>query len=98
MPLYILLIEYTQKGIEHVADSPDRFDSARELLEDLGGDHHGMYLTFGRFDQVHIMEFPDDQTAARFMLEESSKGWVKTETLKAFPEDEYREITQAVAG
>ena len=96
--MYILLVEYTQQGIEHVADSADRFDSARELLEDLGGEHHGMFLTFGQYDQVHIMEFPDDETAARFILEESSKGWVSTETLKAFPEDDYRDIIQSVAG
>ena len=46
----------------------------------------------GRHDLVSILEFPDDQTAAEVLLRFGSLGDVTTETLKAFPEEEYREF------
>jgi uncharacterized protein with GYD domain len=98
MPTYISLIEWTQDGIENVEDSPARLDDARELAESLGGELTGFYLTFGQYDIVTVAEFPDDETYAQFALRVASGGSVSTETLKAFPEDDYREIIDGLPG
>ncbi len=37
MAIYIMLVNYTQQGIENIKDSPDRLDRAKELLQSLGG-------------------------------------------------------------
>lgn len=92
MPTYVSLVEFTQDGIENIADSPDRLDDARALAEELGGEITDFYLTFGGYDIVVVSEFPDDETYARFALTVASRGAVSTETLKAFPEDEYRDV------
>jgi uncharacterized protein with GYD domain len=92
MPTYIHLTSYTGDGIENIADSPDRLDDARELADSLGGEFTDFFLTFGAHDIVAITEFPDDETAARFALGVASGGAVTTETLKAFTEDEYRDV------
>ncbi len=54
------------------------------------------YLTLGRYDMVAVIETPDDAAYAKVMLVLGSKGGVRTETLRAFPEDEYRNIVAAV--
>jgi len=46
----------------------------------------------GRYDVVVIGEAPDDKAAAKIALIIGSKGSVKTETFRAFTEDEYRKI------
>lgn len=92
MPTYIALINYTQHGIENVEDSPDRLDDAKALAESMGGELTHWFLTFGEYDAVVIAEFPNDETYAQFALKASSLGNVATETLKAFPEDEYRDV------
>ena len=49
-------------------------------------------MTMGQYDLVAIAEWPDDETAAKFILAQCSEGNVRSETLKAFSEAEYRKI------
>ena len=58
----------------------------------MGAAVEGFYLTMGRYDIIIIIEAPDPETAAKILLTVTSKGAVSTETLHAFPEDEYRKI------
>lgn len=97
MPTYISLLNYTQHGIENIEDSPDRLDEAKALAESMGG-HFDWYLTFGEYDAIAIGEFPDDETFAQFALAAASQGAVSTETLKAFTEDEYRDVIDGIPG
>ena len=92
MPTYITLWNYTEQGIENIDDSPDRLDDAIDLLESLGGELKGFYLTMGRYDLVSVAEFPDDDAAAKATLRIGQSGAVSSETLKAWPEAEYREL------
>ena len=50
----------------------------------------------GRYDIVTISEAPDDIAAAKVALAIGSAGNVTTETLRAFTEDEYRQIVAAL--
>lgn len=97
MPTYIHLTSYTGEGVQNIADSPDRLDDAKDLAASLNGEFKDFFLTFGQYDIVAITEFPDDGTAAQFALGVASEGAVATETLKAFPEDEYRDIISELA-
>ena len=54
------------------------------------------YLVMGRYDLVVITEAPDDETAAKASLAVRSQGNVKTETLRACTEEEYRSIISAL--
>lgn len=45
---------------------------------------------------VTIIEAPDDETMAKLALAIGSQGGIRTETLRAFTEDEYRKITGAL--
>jgi uncharacterized protein with GYD domain len=92
MPHYVTLVRYTQQGAAKIKESPARLDAARKAAEAAKGKIHGWYLTMGKYDAVLISEFPDDETAARFMLATAAAGNITTQTLKAFTETEYRKI------
>ena len=97
MGTYIALINYTEQGIRNVKDSPDRADAARKVLEEMGGVWKDIYLTIGSYDIVLVFEAPSDEVAAKFLLAVGSAGNIRTTTLKAFPEAEYREIIGSLA-
>ena len=92
MPTYIALLRWTQKGIENVKESPSRLDQAKEALRAVGGEFKDFYLTMGSYDMVCVCEAPDDAAIAQFVLGISTKGGVRTESLRAFSEEEYRDI------
>ena len=92
MPKYISLVKYTQKGIENIKESANRFDAFKQLCESMGAKVEGFYLTMGRYDLLVIVDAPDSETIAKIFLTTASKGAVSTETLQAFSEDEYRKI------
>ena len=92
MATYIVLINWTEKGVQQVKDSPRRFDAGRKLLKEMGGDIKQFYLTMGNHDLVAVCEAPDDAVMARFLMHLGMLGNVRTHTLKAFPEAAYREI------
>ncbi len=92
MGTYISLISYTDQGIRNIKDSPDRVDAARKVIEGLGGEMKELYLTMGAYDLFTILEAPSDEVVAKFVLALGSRGNVRTTTLKAFPEAEFRKI------
>jgi uncharacterized protein with GYD domain len=92
MPIYISLMSFTDQGIRNVKESPARLDTIKERLRKMGGKMKDFYLTFGPYDGVAIVELPDDETAARFALGVGALGNIRTTTLTAFAEDQYRGI------
>ncbi len=96
MPKYIGLINYTQKGIENVKDSPNRLDAFKKLCKSMGANVDAIYLTMGRYDLMVIVDAPNSETIAKIMLSTASKGSASTETLQAFTEEEYRKIMAAL--
>jgi len=92
METFISLVSYTGEGVQHMDESPDRLDDARGVIESMGGELTHFFLTMGEYDAVVIMKLPDAETATQAGITISGAGAVRTETLRAFPEDEYREL------
>ncbi len=92
MATYIALVNWTDQGAKSVKDSARRFDAAKKLLQDMGGDFKAIFMTMGEYDLVTVYEAPDDAVAARFTLQFGMLGNVRTKTMKAFPEAAYRQI------
>jgi uncharacterized protein with GYD domain len=86
MTTYIALFNLTEAGIKAAKDSPRRLDAAKKLLADMGGEMKQFYMVVGEFDFVGICEAPDDAVMARYVLQLGGLGFVRTKTLKAFPE------------
>jgi len=92
MKTYIILIKYTQQGIQNIKESPARLDAARKAAVSMGANLREWYLVMGQYDAVVIGEAPDDATMARLLLAIAAQGNVSTQTLSAFTEDEYRKL------
>ena len=87
-----MLMNWTDQGVRTVEDSPKRVDAARKLLEDMGGRFLSVYMTMGAYDLVITYDAPDDAVAVRFTLIQEKLGHVRTTSLRAFPEEVYRQI------
>lgn len=92
MPTYITLLNWTEQGVKNVKESPKRLDAAKELFRSMGAEIKEFYLVKGQYDMVIVSEGPDDATVAKLALAVASRGAVRTVTLRAFTEGEYRKI------
>jgi uncharacterized protein with GYD domain len=96
MAKYILLGSWTGDGVRAVKDSPSRLDKARELAKSVGAKIEQFYMVMGDHDMVVVLDAPNDDAVATFVLKLSMGGNVRTKTLKAFTEDQYRGILGAL--
>ena len=96
MATYLALMRWTKEGIEKIKDSPARLDAARKAIEPAGAKLVSFYMLMGQYDMAIVVEAPDDATLARINLSLASKGGVRSETLRAFTEDEYRKIIASI--
>ena len=92
MATYVSFLKYTEQGIKNIKESPSRVEKARQLIKSLGGELKAFYLVQGLYDALVIAEAPSDDIVAKFALARGSTGNVRTETTRAFTEDEFRKI------
>jgi uncharacterized protein with GYD domain len=62
----------------------------------MGAELKAFYLVMGRYDAVVISEAPNDETVGKLVLMIGAQGNIRTETLRAFTEDEYRKMIAAL--
>ncbi|MEI7826676.1 MAG: GYD domain-containing protein [Euryarchaeota archaeon] len=96
MQTYIILMKWTQAGIEKIKELPQRVESARNAFKSVGGELKAFYMTFGRYDTIAVVEAPSDEAMGKALLIVGSGGAVSMETLKAFPEAEGYEIIKGL--
>lgn len=92
MPSYLSLINWTEQGAQQIKESPDRLDAAKAAIEGAGGKMIFFYMTMGEYDLATLIEAPDDEAAARVLLALATQGSIRTKTMRAFTEGEYRDI------
>ena len=81
---FIALLDFTEKGIQGINDSPHRADQFNEMAERAGARVVAQYWTIGSHDGVLIIEAPNDEVAASILLALGAAGNVRTTTLRAF--------------
>lgn len=98
MGTYISLVKWTQKGVEDLKNSPARLDKAKEAFKANGCELKQFFLTQGQYDMIMIIEAPTNKAIAKVLLKAAMAGAISSETLQAFPENEYREIIASIPG
>jgi len=99
MPHYIILFNFTTQGIRNIKDLKKRAEAFKSAVEKAGGKFVSdsfLYLTFGKYDTVAIIEAPNDEAIMPAILSTASLGNVRAETLKAFTLDEAAKIIEKV--
>lgn len=92
MLTFITFINFTDQGIKNVKDSPKRMRAGKALLKKMGGRVKQVYLTSGDSDAVLIAEVPNGDVMAKFAMALGSLGNVRTTTVRAWPEAEFKKL------
>jgi uncharacterized protein with GYD domain len=90
------MFKWTPQGLKDIKQSPSRLDAGRKAFDRTGVRLKEFYMLMGRYDCLAVAEAPDDATLAKALLSTTSQGSIMTETLRAFTEEEYREIVTGV--
>ncbi|TAK75294.1 MAG: GYD domain-containing protein, partial [Dehalococcoidia bacterium] len=64
----------------------------KQAVQTAGGRVIFFYMLMGEWDIASLIEVADDATAARILLGNGTLGNVRTHTMKAFTEEEFRTI------
>jgi uncharacterized protein with GYD domain len=86
MDPFVILGNFTEKGVDTLHDLAARLEKSRKIVEKAGGRWVGFWLTMGKYDFVAIIEMPDAAAMASVLLEVAEAGNSRTETLHAFSE------------
>lgn len=97
MVTYVMLLNWTDQGIKNVKDSPKRLDAVKKLAKSMGGEIISFYMTLGDYDLVLTVGMPNNDKFAGFALKVGSLGNVRSTTLKAYSEEEYRRIIESLS-
>lgn len=92
MPTFIVIANFTDKGIHDAKDTVNRADKFKAIANNAGVTIKDMYWTIGPFDVVTICEAPDDETATALSLSIAARGNVRTQTLRAFTATEISRV------
>ena len=96
MATYVTLLKYTDQGIKAIKEGPSRLEKAGQALKSMGGEVKSFHLVQGRYDAIVFVEAPNDEVVAKFALAVGSQGNVRSETMRAFNEEEYRRIVSGL--
>lgn len=96
MATHIIFFGFTQQGIERIKESPTRVQEAKQIVQSLGGKVKDFYAVMGMAgcDTLFIIEAPNDEIVAKAVLMIAQKGNVRTTTVRAFTEAEYKRVIE----
>jgi len=92
MARYVVLINWTEKGVASFQETVDRYESSQDQFQEFGVSFEDVYWTLGEHDIVSVVEASDDESLAAALLRLGSQGNVRTQTMRAFTRDEMRGV------
>jgi uncharacterized protein with GYD domain len=92
MPRYVLLVDWTEEGVQAVDRTVERLEQGSKLGETFGCEIEHVWWTQGTHDMVSVVQAPDEQAMAAYTLAVARQGHLRTTTLRAWDGDEMREI------
>ena len=79
MPSYLLQVAYASEGWAALVKNPqDRTKVVRQPIEKLGGRVNDFWFSFGDYDVVGVVEFPDNVSAAAIAIAFAAGGACKS--------------------
>lgn len=92
MSRYVMLLSYTDKGVAGLNDSPRRADDFRALAAKHGAKVEMQLWTMGKYDGLVVVSVPNDEAMAALALSVARLDCVRTTTMRAFDEDEFKGV------
>ncbi len=97
MVRYVVLLNFTEKGIGGVKESPARAEAFHSAVRNARGKVESLYWTLGSYDGVLVLTAPDDATAAALVLELGKSNDVRSTMLRAFDAGEFNSIVGKIS-
>ena len=97
MAAYLVLLRFTEEGLKNIKDSPKRAANATALAKKMGMKIREVFWTLGAYDGALLLEAPDVETITAWALSVGALGFVRTETLRTFPAQEFDAILGKMA-
>jgi uncharacterized protein with GYD domain len=91
MATFVVLGKFTEKSFETMKD-PAAFEEIKKFVKDAGAEIKAWYMLMGQYDEISILEAPDAETVAKLVIALSAKYGCRTETLRAFSEEEAKKL------
>ena len=92
MATFVVLASFTDQGVRNVKETIGRAEAFKEMAKKSGVTVKDLYWTLGQYDVIAVCEAPDDEAAISLSLSVSSRGNVRSQTLRAFSFDEVKMI------
>lgn len=92
MARFIVLLDWTDQGVRNAKESVKRAQQARDVFKSMNATMDQIYWTLGGHDIVSIITAPDSETLAAAMLKVAMLGNLRTQTLRAFDENEFQAV------
>lgn len=92
MPTYVVLVNWTDEGVETFKETVHRSEGVRQLAEQFGGYQDLLLWTQGRNDLIGVYDMPGDEAFAAFALQVGMRGVVRTESLRACTAEEMGDL------
>jgi uncharacterized protein with GYD domain len=92
MPRFIISMNWTDQAIRAIKEARQRAQYGRELGKKFKVEYQALYMTSGDSDLVAIVDAPNGDDVAKFVLALCSRGNVRTRTCRAWPEAEYLKL------
>ena len=96
MAHYVVLANFTDQGIHAIKDTATRAKAFRDTAKQMGVKVKDIYWTLGSYDVVLMMNAPNDETVAAIMAKAGALGNLKSQTLRAFDEQEMESILKKI--
>jgi uncharacterized protein with GYD domain len=96
MATYVTLLKLTERGVKDIKDSGKRAGELEAHAKKHGIEVKEQYWCLGAYDGLIIFDAPNEETATTAMLSLSSRGYVSTQTLRAFTATEMTPILSRV--
>ena len=97
MPTWVALLNWTDQGAKNVKDTVRRAGEQRNAMAKMGVKLQMLYWTQGAYDLIGIAEAPDDETMSAALLAGAGAGSIRSQTLRAFTEEEMGRILQKIS-
>ena len=92
MVTYVVLMNFTDKGLQSVKDTTQRAAAAKEVAQRFGVTMKEIYWTAGEYDIVCVLEGKDELSITAFSLAIAQQGNVRAQSMRAFTTAEMDQV------
>ena len=94
MVSYLIMGKFTDLGIKNVKETIARSERFKEIAKECGVTIREIMWLTGDYDVFSIAEAEDEKHIVTMLLRAGSRGYVKTNSYRAFAKDEVTEMVK----